>query len=340
MKQIFRLLFLLLIHLQVNAQSGSDSTVVVVDTAPAEQKVVDTVVKPRRPAVRPVFKKTDTLTLPAVKKDSPLAMAAIVQDSVALEKPAPLAYRGESYKNIILKNPLYNFGAAPMPQLVAKREAGRESQFYLLCGLILFFALVRTLFGKYLQNLFAVFFRISMKQKQLREQLVQMPLPSLLLNLLFIFTGGIYAAYLLKYYGIFINVNQWLLLLYCAGILALIYLVKLLVLKLTGWVFHMEEATDTYIFVVFLVNKLLGIFLMPVIVLIAFADPMMVSVVITLSYILIFAFFSYRYLISYTAVRKEIKVSPFHFFLYLCAFELIPLVLIYKVLLEFVYRSP
>jgi hypothetical protein len=70
----------------------------------------------------------------------------------------------------------------------------------------------------------------------------------------------------------------------------------------------------------------------------AFSQPEVVSIVVTLTYIIILIFFGYRYIISYRAVRKEIKVSQFHFFLYLCALEIIPLVLIYKVLLEFVDR--
>jgi len=41
----------------------------------------------------------------------------------------------------------------------------------------------------------------------------------------------------------------------------------------------------------------------------------------------------YRFIISYRPVRSEIKVNRFHFFLYLCAFEIAPLLLIYKVLL-------
>jgi hypothetical protein len=49
--------------------------------------------------------------------------------------------------------------------------------------------------------------------------------------------------------------------------------------------------------------------------------------------------FIYRFIISYTPIRNEIKLNRFHFFIYLCAFEIAPLLLIYKVLLIFVERS-
>lgn len=225
-------------------------------------------------------------------------------------------------------------------QVPLKRaDTGKEGQFYLMLGVLLFLALIKVVFSKYMHNLFAVFFRVSLKQKQMREQLLQAPLPSLLLNILFFITGGLYITFLLQYYQLFPGINFWWLFLYCAFGLSVLYLAKLLMLKLTGWIFNIRQATDTYSFIVFLVNKLLGICLLPFLLLLAFADPGIVSVVLTLSWFLVLGFFAYRYISSFGAVRKEIKVSRFHFFLYLCAFEIIPLLLIYKVLLEFVDRS-
>ncbi|HJU45664.1 MAG TPA: DUF4271 domain-containing protein [Chitinophagaceae bacterium] len=245
----------------------------------------------------------------------------------------------QAYKDIIHKNPFFNFTAKPVVQVPLKRQdAGKEGPFYLLMGILLFLALIKVVFGKYMHNLFAVFFRVSLKQKQMREQLLQAPLPSLLLNILFFITGGLYATFLLQHYHLLPDVGFWWLLIYCVAALTILYLAKLLMLKLTGWIFNMRLATDTYSFIVFLVNKLLGICLLPLLLFMAFSQPAVVSVVITLSWCLVAGLFAYRYITSFGAMRKEIKVSRFHFFLYLCAFEIIPLLLIYKVLLEFVER--
>jgi hypothetical protein len=118
------------------------------------------------------------------------------------------------------------------------------------------------------------------------------------------------------------------------AILALIYIGKFVLLKFTGWVFNLSKATDTYIFIVFLVNKMLGILLLPFLVLIAFYGGQAQQVFVTLSLILIVVLFAYRFIFSFGPIRAEIKVNPFHFFLYLCAFEIAPLLLIYKVLLS------
>jgi hypothetical protein len=49
-------------------------------------------------------------------------------------------------------------------------------------------------------------------------------------------------------------------------------------------------------------------------------------------------FYGYRFIVSFGPVRKEIKVNGFHFFLYLCAFEIAPLLLIYKLLLGYLEK--
>ena len=154
------------------------------------------------------------------------------------------------------------------------------------------------------------------------------------MNIFFLLTGGLYASLLLKYYKYEADSNFWIQTLYCIAILALIYTGKFLLLKFTGWVFNLSKATDTYIFIVFLVNKMLGMLLLPFLVLISFYTGQAQQVFVTLSLILVVVLLAYRFIFSFVPIRAEIKVNPFHFFLYLCAFEIAPLLLIYKVLLS------
>src|SRR4029434_3386434 len=43
------------------------------------------------------------------------------------------------------------------------------------------------------------------------------------------------------------------------------------------------------------------------------------------SYIGVFALLAYRFILSYGLVQNQIRLNPFHFFLYLCAFEIVPI---------------
>jgi hypothetical protein len=243
------------------------------------------------------------------------------------------------WKAVLTASPLFNFTGKPVQQpFEIHRSNSKDSLFYLLLGILFYFALVRIFFEKYFGNLMTLFFRVSLRQQQIREQVLQTPLPSLLLNLLFIITGGLYACFLFHYSRFGAGINFWILYFNCMLGLGVIYLLKFLILKFCGWVFNISRATDTYIFVVFLVNKMLGIFLLPFLILITFSGPDAREIFITISLVMVFVLLTYRVLAAYRPVRNEIKLTPFHFFLYLCAFEIAPLLLIYKVLLTYLEK--
>ena len=200
-------------------------------------------------------------------------------------------------------------------------------------GLLLFLAFLRRTFPKYFIDLFRLFFRTTMKQRQIREQLMQTPLPSLLMNVFFVVSSGLYVSFLLHYFGLQTIDNFWLLFLYCCLGVAGIYFIKFVGLKLSGWLFNMDEAANSYIFIVFVVNKIIGVFLLPFLILLAFMQGAAYTTAMMLSWCGIGILILYRLVLTYTAVRNQVKVNPFHFFLYLLAFEVAPLLLVYKGLL-------
>lgn len=209
----------------------------------------------------------------------------------------------------------------------------KDGLFYLLTALLLLFAFLNRLFPKYFNDLYRLFFRTTLNQSQIREQLIQSPLPSLLLNVFFVITGGLYLDFIFRHYQLNFVDDFWLLFFYCCLGLTVIYLIKFSGLKTFGWLFNASEAADSYIFIVFVINKMIGIFLLPVVILLAFTGGSIYSITLTLSYCGIGAFLIYRFILTYIAVRNQISINPFHFFLYLFAFEIAPLLIIYKVLL-------
>jgi len=164
---------------------------------------------------------------------------------------------------------------------------------------------------------------------------MQTPLPSMLLNGFFVVIAGLYIVFLLQHYKLEISGGFWVQLAYCSLGLSVIYLIKFLGLKFTGWLFNMMEAANNYIFIVFVVNKMLALLLLPFIILLAFTTGSVYDMAFALSLCLVGAFLVYRIILTFAGIRNQIKVNPFHFFLYLCAFEIAPLLLLYKGLLLF-----
>jgi Domain of unknown function (DUF4271) len=235
--------------------------------------------------------------------------------------------RHEWYKSLSVSNTV---------QILERGVLDTDWMFYLFCGLLFALAFLRIVFNKYFNDLFRVFFNTSIRQRQIRDQLQQAPLPSLLFNIFFAFSGGIFIFFLLRHYKANIDLNKWLLIGVCIVGLGALYLGKHLLLKLIGWVFGWEKGVETYLFIVFLVNKIIGILLLPFIVLLAFSPPTVQGIIVTISIIGLLVVFIYRFVRAYSSIRNELRISQLHFFLYVCAFEVVPLLLIYRLLMQII----
>jgi hypothetical protein len=214
------------------------------------------------------------------------------------------------------------------------RRRNDDWRFYTAAALVLLFGLAKNAFRKMYDQLVALMLRTTVKTRQIKEQLQNTTVPSLVFNLVFIVTASLLLMLAVVYYKPPEGINYFLLWLLCAGGVTGVYLVKYCWLKLAGWLFNVREAADSYLFFVFFLNKILGIFLVPLVVLLLLNKSQAVEYLLIISYFLIGFFLFYRYYLAYGATQKAIKTSPFHFFLYICAVEITPLLLIYKVLFK------
>jgi len=239
-------------------------------------------------------------------------------------------------EQVLRRHPFFNFNTKPIPfRSDVKQFRGKEMLFYVVIALLMLFAFLKLGFAKYFNDLFRVFFRTTLKQRQIKEQLIQTPLPSLIFNAFFVASGGLYANLVLHHYGFTPVDNFWLQYLYCCLGLTIIYFVKYVGLKICGWLFNMQQAADSYIFIVFIINKIIGISVLPFLALLSFTDGTMYVVSLVVSWCLIGGLFLYRFILGYATIRNEVRFNLFHFFLYLCAVEIAPLLLIYRLLLFF-----
>lgn len=355
MKKLLFILYFFLFTFCAFAQTDAGNTTKTADTAASGSSPL-TMKKATRPIVTDTLQRiiADTLKKPdsILRTDSILpafsdSAKASGRDTAKLSmydtaKSSAVATVKKPVDSIYLKlsdNPFTRTKAKPIYLVINERERqSKDEIFYLLSGLLLFLAFIRLVFSRYFKNIFRLFFQPSFRQKQTREQLLQSNLPSLLLNLFFIFSAGTYIAFLLQYYHS-THVGFWWVLLYTNAALLILYLFKFIFLNFAGWVFDVKEATDAYTFAVYLINKILGVILIPFTLLIAFSEPAVINISITISLLIILLLFIYRYLLSYAPVRREMKVSFLHFFFYICTFEIVPLLLIYKTLVIFFNKS-
>ena len=214
----------------------------------------------------------------------------------------------------------------------------KDYLFYVLVGVVLLFAIIKQLFPKYFQSMFRLMFQASFRQKQTREQMKQEIFPSLLMNIFFVLVGGLFIALIAQIYQ-WLRISFWLLTLYCITLLSLIYIFKYLVIQFMGWVFNAREQASTYGFIVFLINKVIALALLPLLLLLAFSSGSIQQVTLTIAGCAVIILLIFRYIVSLTIIRSTLSVHPLHFFIYLCAVELMPMLVLYKVLFSYVGKS-
>ena len=260
--------------------------------------------------------------------------APLTNDSISVKpfvKPGPAAVYQQTLELLLKNNIFLISNATPVATANQERKSSQtEFKFYILLGTILFLSFLRFFYTRYFNNLFRVFFNTSLRQGQLTDQLLQAKLASMLFNLFFAVTGGLYIYFLLSYHGWISGENSLLTLSMSVGILALIYFIKFLTLKFTGWLTDYKDVADTYLFIIFLINKILSILLVPFIVVLAFSLPVIKSIAATISLLMIALLFLLRFLRSYGLLKHQIKVGWFHFLLFIIGIEVLPILLIYK----------
>ena len=210
----------------------------------------------------------------------------------------------------------------------------KDFLFYLILGIIFLYGLINNIYPQYYPKLFSQFSQSSLRMLQNREQLVQNTVASLASNINFVLCFALMST-LLIFNRHLLPISFWEAYLYICLFFIVLYVGKFICLQIVGLVFNTRELVGTYIFVVFMINKVLGILLLPFILILAFSKPAYYTLAIAGAAILTVLLFLYRYLFSLTSVRNKLHISSFHFFLYLCAFEILPLLILYKLLVQY-----
>ncbi len=313
---IFFVLFFYLLNSAIYAQNDS-------------VKLADTVIKRR--IIQTLKDSSKLLKIDSLFRDS------LVQDSIKKLAIIPLktSIDTSSYEQY-MRNAYLPMDKTPIKMFINfKEHPSKDLLFYLVFGNVVLLAFIKLVFPKYFKNLFVLFFQTSLRQKQTREQLLQDGIASLLINILFLFSTGLFITLVVKY-------QEWSILpfnnlyFYVVALLLLIYLGKYIFVSFAGWVFNNRVVASSYTFLVLMVNRILGISLIPFTIFLAFAKNDQTKIVFTLSIILVVFLLLYRYFVSFASLRNDLKLNAFHFFLYLCAVEILPMLLLYKLMVNYI----
>lgn len=224
--------------------------------------------------------------------------------------------------------------AVPESRIAHVRPFDNEAKdFYLILGLVLFLGIVRAVHPHYFRLVLRSFWQPGGSARGYREQLEQASFPNLLMNLFFGCVTGVWLYYLLQTFSRPAQQLPGALLIFllAAGIL-LVYFLKYLAVLFSGWAFRVEALTSQYLFSIFLINKIIAIALLPFVALLAFSNPGWQGPLGILSLFVAGGLLLTRYVRSWRSFGSFFQYSKFHFITYLCASEILPLIILLKVL--------
>jgi hypothetical protein len=104
------------------------------------------------------------------------------------------------------------------------------------------------------------------------------------------------------------------------------------IIRLLGWIFNMTDYVKQYLFNKKLINEYLGLVLFPLCILILLSSGKVKLTLLIIGAVIYAVMFGYSYLRNIPLLRNLFSISFIHFFLYICTFEVIPVLILLKMI--------
>jgi len=156
--------------------------------------------------------------------------------------------------------------------------------------------------------------------------------PYYLLYLSFLLQAGMFFFLMARFFNKE-SYNNFIFLLLCFLLSGGIFLSKHFLLRIMEWLYPLGNAVSRYNFLVVIFNCILGLFLIPFNLLLAFGGELE-GLLLFWTFGLIVVFYIYRSVRASSIGTKFLADDQFHFLLYLCAVEIAPVLFLVKLALN------
>lgn len=261
-----------------------------------------------------------------------------LSDSITTTAPTNTTINSNVSENpfdIITVQPTVNNTVPIAPieiKVVPIKTKERPQQF--LFGLVLTILLLLTLLVSLSRNLIAkiyqAFFNDIVLKALHRERGSLNTTVYVGLYSMFIINLGVFVYLVLRYYGYLFHGSDFLTLLYCILGVAGLIVSKHIVIGILAYIFPIAKEINTYSFIILIFGILIGLVLAPMNVFFAYADIKMAEYIVLGMSGFLGLTYIFCALRSLFLARAYIFPHFFHFLLYLCSVEIIPLLLLYK----------
>jgi len=203
--------------------------------------------------------------------------------------------------------------------------------------LFIYLAFFKFSYQKEFSALFLVLRNLGLNQQLYRELSGGLSFPVLLMNLFSLLSLTLY-FFLLQHQ--FLPASHWstpeLFGLLFAGVL-LLFAGRFILIRLLQFIFPFRKEIRFYYFTESQIFRLLGFCLFPILVLVPFAPGRVPWLVLIASGAMLVFFFLFRLGRGFVIGRDFFSRNKFHFFLYICALEIAPFMILIKLFFRWLY---
>lgn len=198
----------------------------------------------------------------------------------------------------------------------------------IICGI----TTIKIFYNKIFKQLFDAFYSLAVANQVVRDENILVQRASVLLNIIFYGIAALFLYFISVKYNWnnpFFNHGIFRFFLF-AIIIACFYSVKMLLLKALGYILQIDKAVAVYVFNIFLINNILGIALIPVVAMLAYCTIAFSVYIVYAGVVLVILSFFYRMFRAFSISMSMSLGSLYYLFLYFCALEIAPILVILK----------
>jgi len=218
------------------------------------------------------------------------------------------------------------------PQELSLTTKNEDWKFWLTLVLLAMLAWIRFGYAKDFQEQMDAFRNWGMNLQMVRELGVGIPFGVVLLNIFSSMVIAFYAFLLIQHFGWVPLEPSWLLM---SGIFLLVTILlffRYLILKMAELVTTHGKELRLYIYYELQINRVISIFLFPLVVLIAFGKSPLNEYAIYTSFIIIGTLLIMRFVKGFNLGFMYFGNHVVHFLIYICALEISPILIVVRLL--------
>jgi hypothetical protein len=152
------------------------------------------------------------------------------------------------------------------------------------------------------------------------------------LFLLFGFTFGLFLYQLSAYYKAYYSISGMRLFVSLSFIILALFAIKFLALKILGFIFDINKLVNEYVSVLYLTYFNIAFVFLPVAVCFSLLDAKFIPYLLIVAIVLIIVILVWLFLRSSVNIISNFRFHKFYLFIYLCALEICPVLILIKAL--------